>query len=113
VPDGGLKIMDKRELNNVISAFKTAHREKDKIHVSDNWQMGVMNLIRNEVKNDFRVSYFDLFQKFVWRLAPITCVLALMLGILLTRIDILSDYEMVKFFINDPSDLSFISQYDR
>lgn len=105
--------MDQKELNNVISAFKAAHQEKEKIHVSDNWKMGVMNLIRDDIKNDFKPSFIDLFQQFVWRLVPITCVLAMLLGILLTRIDILSDYELVKMFINDPSDLSFLSLYDR
>ena len=104
--------MDPKKLNNVINAFKTAHREKEKIHVNDNWQMGVMNLIRDRIKNDVKISYFYLFQQFVWRLVPVTCVLALILGVVLTRIDIFSDYEMVKFFINDPSDMSFLSLYD-
>ena len=102
--------MEQKELNNIISTFKTAHQEKEKIHVSDNWQRGVMNSIRS--KNNFRAGFFDLFQQFVWKLVPVTCVLALLLGICLTRIDILSDYELVKIFINDPSDLSVISLYD-
>ena len=104
--------MDQKKLNNVISAFKTAHKEKEKIHISDNWQMSVMNLVRDKRKSDLRGSFFDLFQQLVWRLVPVTCILALILGVVLTRIDILSDYEMVKFFINDPSDMSFLSLYD-
>ena len=104
--------MEQKELNNIISAFKTAHREKEKIHVSDNWQMGVMNLVRDKVKNDFGVNFFDLFQQVVWRLVPVTCVLVLLLGIALTRINMLSDYEMTKFFINDSSDVSMLSVYD-
>ena len=104
--------MDQKELNNVISAFKTAHYVKEKIHVSDVWQIGVMNLIRDKAGNDLVISFFDLFQQFVWRLAPVTCVLALLLGIALTQIDFLSEYEMVELFINDPSNLSMLSIYD-
>ena len=104
--------MDKKEQNKVISAFKTAYLEKEKIHVSENWQTGVMNLIREAPGNDFRSGFFDLFQQFVWRLVPVTCILALLLGILLTRIDFVSDYEMSKLFINDPSDVSLFSLYE-
>lgn len=104
--------MDQKEFNNIISAFKTAHQEKEKIQVTDNWQMRVMSLIRDKAGNDFGISFYDLFQQFVWRLVPVTCVLALLLGILLTQVDFLSDYEMVKLFINDPSDLSMLSIYD-
>ena len=104
--------MDKKEQNKVISAFKKVYLEKEKIHVSDNWQTGVMNLIRKAPGNDFRSGFFDLFQQFVWRLVPVTCVLALLLGIILTRIDFVSDYEMSKLFINDPSDVSLFSLYE-
>ena len=104
--------MDKKEQNKVISAFKTAYHEKEKIHVSDNWQIGVLNLIRGERKNEFIVGFFDLFQQFVWRLVPVTFILVLLLGILLTRIDFVSDYEMSKLFINDPSDVSLFSLYE-
>ena len=103
--------MDQKEFNYVISAFKTAHHENEKLHVSDSWQIGVLNLIREESKNDFRASFFDLFQQLVWKLVPVTCVLVLLLGILLIRTDFVSDYEMVKLFVNDPSDLSLFSLY--
>ena len=104
--------MDQKEFNNIISAFKTAHQEKEKIQVTDNWQIRVMSLIRDKTGNDLVISFYDLFQQLVWRLVPVTCVLALLLGILLTQINFLSDYEMEKLFINDPSDLSMLSIYD-
>jgi bacteriocin-like protein len=107
-----MKIMNEKELNNVIGAFKTAHREKEKVHVRESLKTEIMNHIRDGIMDDERAGFLDLFQQFVWRLAPVTCVIALLLGILLSRIDTLSDYELVKLFINNPSDMSFISLYD-
>lgn len=104
--------MNPKELSNVIRAFKTAHREKEKICVRESLKADVMNLIRGKIRDDYSAGFFDLFQQFLWKLAPVTCVLALLLGILLSRIDVASDYEFVKLFINNPSDMSLLSLYD-
>ncbi|MBN2419106.1 MAG: hypothetical protein JXL81_06945 [Deltaproteobacteria bacterium] len=104
--------MNQKELDNIINAFKAAYREKVNIPAGDSWQPGVMNLIRDESKNDVKAGFFDLFQQFVWRLVPVTCVLVLLLGFLLTQVDFVSDYALVKLFINDPSDLSLFSLYN-
>ena len=104
--------MNQKELSKVISAFKTAHREKEKIHVREGLKADVMTLVRNEAGDDYCIGFFDLFQQFLWKLAPVTCVLALLLGILLSRIDVVSDDELARVFINSPSDMSFISLYD-
>ena len=104
--------MNQNEFSSIIGAFKKAHRQKEKIQVPESLKMDIMNLIRNEIRDDISVNFFDLFRQFVWKLAPVTCVLVLLLGILLSRIDTLSDYELVKIFINTPSDMSFLSLYD-
>ena len=104
--------MNQKELGDIIGAFKTAHREKEGIHIRESLKTDVMNLVRNEINDDDRVGFFDLFQQFLWKLAPVTCVLALLLGILLSRIDVVSDSEFVRLFINNPSDMSLLSLYD-
>lgn len=104
--------MNKKEYGNVISAFKKAYLKKEDVQVSDKWQAGVIDIILRNTKNDFSINFFDCFQQFVWKLAPLTCAVALVLGIFFTQIDIFSDYELVKIFINDPSDLSLLSFYD-
>lgn len=104
--------MNRKEIGNIIGAFKTAHREKEKIRVRDALKADIMDLVRNEIREDYSPGFFDFLQSALWKLAPVTCALALLLGILLSRIDILSEYELVKLFINNPSDMSFLSLYD-
>lgn len=106
-----MKLFGEKELDKVLSVFKEVHQEKEKFHVSDNWQASAMKLIRNDAGADYQPDFFEIFQKFVWRLAPVSCILLILLGFLMSQSDILSDYELVKMFINDPSDLSFLSLY--
>ena len=107
-----MKPIGEKELDKVLSVFKDVHHEKEKLHVSDDWQANAMRLIRNDAGEYFRPVFFDIFQQFVWKLAPVSCLLVLLLGLLVSQTDFLSDYEMAKIFINDPSDLSFISLYN-
>lgn len=103
--------MNGKKLENVIIAFKKAHREKENVQVCDNWQLRVMAIIRGYSKDKYNTGFLDLFQQFVWRLAPVSFLVILLLGIVITRLDFLSDYKLIKLFIIDPSDFSFFSLY--
>lgn len=107
-----MKPMDEKGLGNVIKVLKTPYLEKGNVHVSDHWELGVMNLIRDKSLYEVKSDFFKIFQQLVWKIAPVTGILALLLGIAVARIDFLSDYELVKIFINDPSDFSFLSLYN-
>ena len=107
-----MKSIGEKELDKVLSVFKDVHHEKEKLHVSDEWQVDAMRLIRKNEGEHSRTVFFDIFQQFVWKIVPVSCALLLLLGIIMTRNNSLSDYEMAKLFINDPSDLSFISLYN-
>ncbi len=107
-----MKTLGEKEFDKVLGIFKEVYHEKENLCVSDNWQANAMRLIRNDEGERFQYSFFDIFQGFVWKLAPVSCILVLLLGFLMTQTNTLSDYEMAKIFINDPSDLSFISLYN-
>ena len=107
-----MKSIGEKELDKVLSVFKDVHHEKEKLHVSDTWQANAMRLIRNHAGASFKIVFFDFFQGVVWKLAPVSCILVLLLGFLMTQSNTLTDYELAKIFINDPSDLSFISLYN-
>ncbi len=104
--------MGEKEFNNIINAFKAVHKEKESLEVSSNWQTNVMRTIRKNTIDQYQTAFFDIFQQFVWKIVPVSCALLLLLCFLMTQNSGLSDYEMAKLFINDPSDLSFISLYN-
>ena len=52
-----------------------------------------------------------LFEQFVWRLAPVTFLLILVLAIFLIKLDLIPDYEMVKLFIDDPVEFTFVEWF--
>ncbi len=107
-----MKTTGKKEFNKVLGLFKEVHRDKERLPVSDKWQANAMRLVRNDAGTRLQTDFFDIFQGFVWKLAPVSCILVLLLGFLMIHTNTLSDFEMAKIFINDPSDLSFISLYN-
>jgi hypothetical protein len=51
-------------------------------------------------------SYMDFFGRFLWRLAPVACLLIIGLVVALSQLDPISDYEMARVFMEDPADYS-------
>lgn len=107
-----MKTMGKKNLNNVIEALRISYHKKESVQVNNHWESRVMNLIRMKGVKNGHNDFFELFQQFVWQIAPFTAVLVILLGIAMARMDFLSDYELAKIFIYDPSDLSFFSLYN-
>jgi hypothetical protein len=101
-----------KEVENVLGLFREVHKDKENLTVSDGWKRDVMTLIRKGAQQEHEAGYFEMFQQLVWRLSPVTCVLAILLCYMLSQTNVISDYELVKFFFADPSDLSFFSLYN-
>jgi hypothetical protein len=93
-------------------ALSAAYLEKEKAEVSDLWRIRVMSHVRKRGSIESKVDYFELFERFVWRLAPVACALILVLAAAVTQLDFVSDYEMVKMFIEDPADFSLLALYN-
>lgn len=106
-----MKSINKKSFDNLIKALKTTYLERENIHVSDHWKIRVLNNIRVNTFYDAKLRYFDLFQQFVWKIAPVACILIIILGIAITRIDFLANFKLFKTLINDPSDLSIFSLF--
>ena len=90
-------------------ALASAYRKKENVEESDVWQVKAMERIRNLDPSYTQPSYLDLFQRLVWQLAPVTCVLVLILGIVLSQIDFMPDYVIAKIFLEDPADYSLVA----
>lgn len=90
-------------------ALASAYREKENAKVGDLWEVKVMEHIRNLDPFHTRLSYLDLLQRLVWQLVPVACVLLLILGMVLSQVDFITDYVIAKMFIEDPANYSLIA----
>jgi hypothetical protein len=100
-----MESIKRSDLERVLKALASAYFRREKAEVGDTWlEARVMGRIRNLNPFYLRTSYFEFFQQFLWRFAPVACVLAVTLAVIIIRMDFLSDYELAKIFINDPKD---------
>jgi hypothetical protein len=90
-------------------ALAWTYGEKENAGVSDWWQIKVMEHIRNIGPFCARLTYLDLFQRLVWRLAPAACILLIILGMVLSRLDFMTDYVIAKIFMQDPTNYNLLA----
>lgn len=108
-----MKSIKKEDLIKLQKALATAYREKEEAEVGDIWPARVMGHIRSLGPLYPKTSFFEMFQGFVWRLVPVACILVLLLGAAITQLDIVSDYELTKVFLEDPADYTLLALNDR
>ena len=94
---------DQEKLKKTLTA---AYYEKEKAAVNELWQIRVMSHVRSLGPLNVKTNYLELFEGFVWKLAPVACLLILALTIILTKLDFVSDYEIAKALMEDPLDFS-------
>jgi hypothetical protein len=83
-----------------------AYHKKENINVGDQWQLNVMRRIRNLGPVQSGPSFFMLFEQFVWRLTPATCLLIIVGVIIFLKLGFFPDYDVLTLFINDTEELS-------
>lgn len=94
---------DQKKLKKTLTA---AYYEKEKASVNGLWQIRVMSHVRSLGPLNTKTNYLELFEGFVWKLAPVACLLILALTIILTKLDFVSEYEIAKAFMEDSLDFS-------
>ena len=102
--------MKNRDHLKIRKALAAAYREKEKVVAGELWQTSVMGHIRRLGPLYPASSYLEFFERFLWRLAPVACVLILILAVIFIHMDFLSEYEMAKIFFDDPADVSLFQQ---
>ena len=102
--------MKKEDHFKIRKVLTAAYHEKEKALVGDLWQTRVMAHIKSLGPLYPVRSYFEFFERFVWRLAPVVCILLLILAAFFIHMDFISEYEMAKIFFEDPADISFFQQ---
>ena len=101
----------KRDQERLKSLLVRAYHEREKPDVDDLWQRRVMSHIRSLGPPGSGRGYMALFEQSVWRLAPMTGLLVLILIALLLSLDFMPDYEMAKIFIDDPVEFTVVQWF--
>ena len=104
-----MKPLKHRDHVKLKIALSSAYRKKENVEVNDVWQVKLMEHIRNLDPFHTQPTYLDLFQRLVWQLAPVACVLVFILGMVLSQVDFMTDYVIAKIFIEDPANYSLFA----
>jgi len=102
---------DKEAYTKLENALIRAYRERERAEVSEQWQKKVMSHIRNLEPLNSKTSYFEFFEQFVWRFAPVAGILILILTICVITLDFVPEYEMAKIFIDDPVEFTLVQTF--
>ncbi len=93
---------DKEVFEKLRKALIRAYHHEDKGEVDELWQARVMGYIRTMGPAALRVSYFEFFQAFLWRLVPAVCILIVIFAAIFVQMDVISDYEVAKILMGEP-----------
>ncbi|TFG92242.1 MAG: hypothetical protein E4H15_04150 [Syntrophobacterales bacterium] len=92
----------KDNTTKVMKALSVAYREKDTVHAGELWETRVMGHIRSLAAPASPANFSALFGRFVWRAAPVACLLIVALTVGLVTLDYAPEYEITATFMTDP-----------
>ena len=99
-------MFSKNEQRLIKEIFKKAYDEREKPAIGDRWQTGVMHRIRRLGSIASKRSFFLGFEQFVWRLAPVTCLIIIVLATLLYKIEVVPDDTVFQVLMNGEEELT-------
>jgi hypothetical protein len=82
-------------------ALRTAYQDRRGIDLDDLWQAKVMSHIRSLGSIDYQMDFSVIFNRFLWRLTPVVCLLILILAAVLMNFDFTPEYELTRVYITD------------
>ena len=92
----------KNNATKVVDVLKDAYRTKEAVPASDLWETRVMGHIQSLDAPASTANFSALFGRFVWRAAPVACLLIVALTIGLVNLDYAPEYEITATFMSDP-----------
>jgi len=95
-----------RKYEALKKILREAYFEKEHAEVGEQWQVNAMRRIKGLGPIKFKPTYFMLFEQFVWRITPATCLLIIVGAIIFLKLGFFPDYDVLTLFINDTEELS-------
>ena len=103
-----MKAWPEDRLNRLWKVLAVSYREREKGDVEGDWREAAMNRVLSLGAYYGGNGYLELLEGFIWRYAPVACILILILTTVLFRLDILSDYSLVQLFLEDSLNYSLM-----
>jgi hypothetical protein len=103
-----METLHEDKVNRIRKALIISYNEREKAEVEGHWREAVIKQVYNLGSHYIRNGYLELLEGFVWRYAPVACALILILTTVLFRLDLISDYDLVQLFMEDPLDYSLM-----
>jgi len=96
----------------VKQALRAAYHAKENngSEVGGQFEAQIMRRIRALGPIHSKLDYLSLFEQFVWRLAPVTAVLIIILAAWAIQFDFASEFEITNLFMDDPIGFNLIKQ---
>jgi hypothetical protein len=105
-----MESIKRKDLAKIFKALASAYFKREDAEVGGTlWESRVMGHIEGHDMFYPQTSYIELYQQFLWRFAPVACLLAVTLVLLIVRMDFISDYELAKIFTSDPQDFIMLA----
>jgi hypothetical protein len=74
-------------------AFQEVYLTKERDEMGDRWQSQVMRRVRQIGPLKSAAGFWPSFERLVWRLAPVCCLLVLLLSVLFMNMDLDRGYD--------------------
>lgn len=88
--------------DKVIDVLKTAYHAKEAIEVGGQWQQNVMRDIRRLGPLGSASNNAVFLAQLLWRAAPAVCMVILIIGAIVIKLDYMSDFELGNLLTEDP-----------
>ena len=86
----------------VKEALVKAYGSEEACTIPKSWTDGVMSRIRAIGPLCARPPFLSQFEQFLWGLAPLACVLIVVLIIYMIKVDCVPEHELARLLIDDP-----------
>lgn len=96
-----------QERERLIGALRQAYHEKENTEVGERWKTRLMARVR-EIGPIQAPGFLPSFERVVWRLAPVTCplVLIMILVAFFLKFDGVSSYDAIQTLVNSVEELT-------
>ena len=92
------------ELERLTTILRQAYLGKERVELGEQWQGSVMTRIREMGPIASVPRFLPTLEHIVWRLAPVTSLMALALAALSIAIDFLFEYDLFQLLLNAVED---------
>ena len=91
---------------SLMELFRQVYKGKELPEVEKAWRVRLMTRIREMGPPDRRPLFLPSFERLVWRLAPVTALLAIVLSALLINLGLDSAYDAVQLLTRAVEELT-------